>query len=108
VKADLALRAVAEAEEIESDDDDLDAEIENLATRVNEKPAKVRQQLERADQLSAVRSDITKGKALEWLAEHAEVVDDDGNVIDRSLLEPPTSNDTDETESSDEGEEPAE
>ena len=87
VKADLALRAVADAEEIEVEDADLDAEIENLATRVNEKPAKVRQQLERADQLSAVRSDIRKRKALDWLVEHVELVDEQGTPVEREALE---------------------
>ena len=95
VKADLALRAVAEAEEIETDEADLEAEIENLATRVNEKPAKVRQQLERADQLSAVRSDIKKRKALDWLVEHVELVDEQGNPIEREALELPA-DETDE------------
>jgi trigger factor len=89
VKADLALRAVAEAEDVEVEDADLDAEIENLATRVNEKPAKVRQQLERADQLPAVRSDIRKRKALDWLVEHVELVDEQGNPIEREALELP-------------------
>jgi len=96
VKADLALRAVAEAEEIETDDADLDAEIENLATRVNEKPAKVRQQLERADQLSAVRSDIKKRKALDWLVEHVELVDEQGNPIEREALELPADENNEE------------
>jgi trigger factor len=96
VKADLALRAVAEAEEIETDDVDLDAEIENLATRVNEKPAKVRQQLERADQLSAVRSDIKKRKALDWLVEHVELVDEQGNPIEREALELPADENNEE------------
>jgi trigger factor len=89
VKADLALRAVAEAEDVDVEEADLDAEIDNLATRVNEKPAKVRQQLERADQLSAVRSDIRKRKALDWLVEHVELVDEQGNPIEREALELP-------------------
>jgi trigger factor len=108
VKADLALRAVIEAEGITAADDEVDVEIERLAQQIEQKPDKLRKELERGGQIEAVRSDVTRGKALEWLADHAEVVDDDGNVIDRSLLEPPTSDDTDETESSDEGEEPAE
>ena len=108
VKADLALRAVIDAEGITADDDEVDVEIERLAQQVEQKPDKLRKELERGGQIEAVRSDVTRGKALEWLADHAEVVDEDGNVIDRSLLEPPTSNDTDDTESSDEGEEPAE
>ncbi|MEA3055556.1 MAG: trigger factor [Actinomycetota bacterium] len=105
VKADLALRAVIDAEGITAADDEVDVEIERLAQQIDQKPDKLRKELERGGQIEAVRSDVTRGKALEWLADHAEVVDDDGNVIDRSLLEPPTS---DETESSDEGEEPAE
>lgn len=89
VKADLAIRAVIEAEDITSDDDEVDAEIERLAQRMSEPVDKIRQQLERAGQLSAVRSDVTRGKALEWLADRAEVVDPDGAPIDRSVLEPP-------------------
>ena len=87
VKVDLALRAVAVAEGLECDDDDLDEEIEALAERVNMKPAKVRQQLERADQISAIRSDIKNRKAFDWLLERVEIVDEDGNVIAREDLE---------------------
>ncbi len=88
VKADLALRAVVDAEHIDVDDDELDAEIARIAERVGEPVSTVRSQLERAEQLPAVRSDIKKGKALEWLVEHAEVVDEDGKPVDRALLEP--------------------
>jgi trigger factor len=90
VKADLALRAVVEAENIDADDVEVDEEIERLAERMNEKPAKLRKALERADQMQAVRSDIKKTKALEWLAEHAEVVDEDGAPVDRAALEAPS------------------
>jgi trigger factor len=105
VKADLALRAVIEAEGITADDAEVDVEIERLAQQIDQKPDRLRKELERGGQIEAVRSDVTRGKALEWLADHAEAVDEDGNLIDRSLLEPPTS---DETETSAEGEEPAE
>jgi trigger factor len=96
VKADLALRAVIEAEQITADDDEVDVEIERLAQQVDQKPEKLRKELERGGQIEAVRSDVTRGKALEWLADHADAVDDDGNVIDRSLLEPPTTDEGDE------------
>lgn len=89
VKADLAVRAVIEAEDITADDDEVDAEIERLAARMGQPADEIRTQLERAGQVSAVRSDVTRGKALEWLADHAEVVDPDGAPIDRSSLEPP-------------------
>jgi trigger factor len=88
VKADLALRAVADAEDIEASDDDIDAEISRLAERLKQKPAQLRHQLERAEQMPAVRSDVRKSKALEWLVEHVEVVDEAGHPIDRALLSP--------------------
>ena len=88
VKADLALRAVADAEGIEADDAELEAEILRLAERLGEKPAALRRRLDRGDQLPAVRSDIRKGKALEWLVEHVEIVDEEGRPVDRALLAP--------------------
>ncbi|HEY2302516.1 MAG TPA: trigger factor [Acidimicrobiales bacterium] len=88
VKADLALRAVADAEEIEVSDDEVQVEVERMAERLGQKPAQLQRQLERAEQMPAVRSDIRKGKALEWLADHVEIVDSEGRSIDRALLEP--------------------
>jgi trigger factor len=87
VKVDLALRSVADAEHIEVTDDELDAEIERVASQVNEKPARVRAQFERGGQLPAVRSDIRKRKAFEWLLERVEIVDQDGQPIERSELD---------------------
>jgi trigger factor len=90
VKADAALRAVAEAEALEVTEEDLDNEVARLAERMNETPANVRLQLDRADQVPAVRSDLRNAKALEWLVEHAEIVDEEGNPIDRADLMPET------------------
>jgi trigger factor len=89
VKADLALRAVIEAEGITADDDEVEEELARLAVRLEQPVEEVRAQLERAGQVSAVRSDLTRGKALEWLADRAEVVDPEGTPVDRSVLEPP-------------------
>jgi trigger factor len=89
VKADLALRAVADAESIEAEDTDIDVEVARLAERTGQKPAQVRRSLERAETLPAVRSDIRKGKALEWLVEHVDIVDEEGRPVDRADLEPP-------------------
>jgi len=87
VKADLALRAVAEAEDIEVTEDDIEAEIVRLADRFEATPDQVREQLESTEQMPAVRSDVRKGKAVEWLVDHTEAVDADGQPIDRALLE---------------------
>lgn len=87
VKVDLALRAVVEAEEVEVDDDELDAEYAKVAARLELDAATVRKEFERADQVSAIRSDIKKRKALDWLVETVTIVDDGGDPIDRALLE---------------------
>ncbi len=88
-RVDLALRAVVVAEAIECTDAELDDEIDAVAERVDQKPAKVRRQLELNDQLPAVRSDINKRKALEWLLDHVEIVDENGDPVDRSLYDEP-------------------
>ncbi len=102
VRADLALRAVIVQEQIEATDDELTAEIERVAERFDEKPAEVRKDLERRGVLEAVRSDIARSKALQFLVDHAEVVDANGNPVDLTLPEPPTPDDaeaaTDESE----------
>jgi trigger factor len=98
VKVDLALRAVADAEAIECTDEDLEEELDGVAQRVGESADVVRERFERVGQLSAVRSDIRKRKALEWLLERVEIVDGDGKAIDRSELELPTEDDSDDTE----------
>jgi trigger factor len=86
IKADLALRSIAESEGIEVTDSDLDAELERLAVRMGEKPVALRRKLERNEQIPAVSSDIRKGKALAWLLDHVEVVDEEGNPIERAEL----------------------
>src|SRR5690606_6961133 len=81
VLVDLALRAVAAAEGIECTDDDLTAELTEVAEQVGQPLELVREQFERGGQLAAVRSDVQKRKALDWLVEQVEVVDDEGTPI---------------------------
>ncbi len=85
VRADLALRSVVAQEGIEATDDEVDAEITRLAERLEEKPEKVRRDLERRGAIEAVRSDIARGKALQFLVEQATVVDESGNPVDLTL-----------------------
>jgi trigger factor len=88
VKVDLALRAVAVAENIEADDDDLDAEYARIAERAKEKITNVRKAYERNDAVAGLRAEIRKRKALEWLTEHVEIVDPEGRAIDLAELTP--------------------
>lgn len=106
VKVDLALRAVAEAEGIEATDDDLESEYTSVAERVGQPVAAVRDQFERNEQVPLVRSDIKKRKALEWLLEQVEVVDESGTTIDRAALEVDEPSADDPTD--DEGDTPSE
>ena len=87
VKADLALRAVVTAEEIVPSDDEVDAEIARLAERTGRKPAQLRKEIERGQGLQAVRSELSRGKALQFLVDHATVVDEEGKPVDISFPE---------------------
>jgi trigger factor len=88
VKVDLALRAVADAEAVEATDDDLEAEYQRIAVRVNQKPNQVRRAYERNDAVSGLKSEVRKGKALDWLLHNVEIVDTEGAPIDRDVLLP--------------------
>jgi trigger factor len=85
VKADLALRAVVAQEQIEVSDPEVDEEIARLAERADEKPEKVRKELEQRGVIEAIRSDIARGKALQLLVDQATVVDESGNPVDLSI-----------------------
>ena len=86
VKADLALRALVEAEELTLTDEELVAEIVTMAERMGTPPAELRRQLDTAGRTGAVRSELRKGKALEWLLDHVELVDEEGNPMSRDDL----------------------
>jgi len=103
VLADLAIRAVVTQEAIEATDEEVDAEIERIAERTGEKVPKVRRQLEKGGLIEAVRSDIARGKAVQFLVDHATVVDEHGEPIDLSIADddpsasPDTDHDSDES-----------
>ncbi len=71
-----------------STDDEVEAEIERLAERTKQKANQVRKVIERNGQIPELRSDLRKRKALEWIVEHVEIVDPDGQAIDRGDLFP--------------------
>jgi trigger factor len=86
VKADLALRALVEAEELTLADDELLAEIVTMAERMGTTPTELRRQLDTAGRTGAVRSELRKGKALEWLLDHVDLIDEEGNPMSRDDL----------------------
>ena len=86
VKVDLALRAVAQSEDIQATDDDIEAEFQAIAIQVNEKPAKVRKAYEQNDAVADLSSQIRKSKALDWLLHHVTYVDQNGATLDSELV----------------------
>jgi len=98
VKADLALRALAEAEKLSVSDDELDAEIAGMAQRMETSAAGLRRQLDTAGRTGAVRSELRKGKALQWLLDHVELFDEEGNPMSRDDLKIDAAKESEETE----------
>jgi trigger factor len=86
VKQDLALRAVADAQDLVVSDEDLDTEVAAMAARMDVTPEKLRAQLDHAGRTAAVRSERRKVLALKWLLDNVEVVDDEGNPVSRAAL----------------------
>ncbi len=80
-RVDLALRAVAVAESIEAAEEDLELEFDAVAQRVEQDAEVVRTQLTEAGHIPALRTDIAKRKALDWLTESVTIVDESGAVI---------------------------
>lgn len=88
VLADLAVRAVVTQEQIEASDEELEAEVLRLAEEAGQKPDKARRNLEKNGYIDAIRSDIARGKAVQFLVDHAQVVDQNGEPLDLTLPEP--------------------
>jgi trigger factor len=75
IRADLALEAVARAEGIQVTKEDLDRVIGELAKELGRDVRQVRRSLESSGQITSLASDIIRGRALDLVVEHAEVVD---------------------------------
>ncbi len=90
VRLDLALRAVAAAESLEADDDDIDGELERMAATDGRSAAQLREVIADTDGLAHLSSAICKSKALQWAIEAATLIGPDGDTIERSALELPT------------------
>ena len=75
IRADLALEAVARAEELTTTKEDLDEAIEGLAKDLGREPKEVRKLLADGGQITSLAGDIIRKKALDHVVEHAEIVD---------------------------------
>ena len=73
IKTSLVLEAVAAAENIVASDDDVDAEIQDLATQYQMKPEELKDMIG-APELENIKKDIASRKALEFLGENCKEV----------------------------------
>lgn len=99
VKVDLALRSVAELQGLVPDDDKIDETLAEMAGQSGKDPDELRQRLADVGQLSALRADLGKQAAMEWLTENVELVDENGDSIDRAALEHPEPEGADQEDS---------
>ncbi len=90
VRVDLALRYVAEQEDLVPDDASVSETISEMATESGQDAVELEKRLAEFGQLSALRADLAKQRALEWLTDNVELIDDEGAMIDRSELETPS------------------
>ena len=80
-------------------DEELDAEMVAMADRMGTTPGELRRQLDTAGRTGAVRSELRKGKALQWLLDHVELFDEDGNPMSRDDLKTDAAQESEEDES---------
>ena len=73
IKTSLVLEAVAAAENIVASDDDVDAEIQDMATQYQMKPEELKDMIS-APELENIKKDIASRKALEFLGENCKEV----------------------------------
>lgn len=73
IKTSLVLEAVAAAENIVANDDDVDAEIQDMATQYQMKPEELKDMIG-APELENIKKDIASRKALEFLGENCKEV----------------------------------
>ncbi len=106
-KLDLALRSIAEKENLEVGDDEVDTELQQVAAQIERSIDEVRSEFVEAGRMPSLRSDLLKSKALDWVMERANLVDEDGQQVSPDALELPTQDepaaetDSGETEDSD-------
>jgi trigger factor len=86
VKAHLVLDAIADAEEVSVDDNELSERIVYQAQRRGMSPNDYAKQAQESGQLGAIYADVRRGKALISVVRQAKVTDASGNPIDIDAL----------------------
>ena len=85
-KIDLALRALVREEATEITGEELDEEIKAYAESAGIDFQLFKEQVTANGQIKVVELEMAKSKALENLLKEVEIVDEDGNPVDREIL----------------------
>ncbi|MFV0523253.1 MAG: trigger factor [Acidimicrobiales bacterium] len=93
-RVDLALRAIAEAEGMQIVDEDVANEFEEISGQVGRSVDELMGDFRQAGRLPALRADLLKAKALEWVTERVNLVDEDGQPVPADALELPSEDET--------------
>ncbi len=96
VKIDLALRAVAAAQNILVEQSDIDKEISQMAEYYNQEETQLLEIFQENGQMLTLKADLMKQKAMKYLEENVEIVDPDGNPIEREAFLLPENQDKEE------------
>jgi trigger factor len=75
LKEHFVLQKIAEVEELDIDQQDIDDEIERIAAQNDESPRRVRARLEKDDLMEALATEIVESKALDLILQNAEYED---------------------------------
>ena len=81
IRADLALEAVARAEELAVGREELEEAIGQIAQDIGKDEKETRKLLEQGGGMTSLAGDIIRRKALDLVVEHAEVVDESGEPV---------------------------
>lgn len=86
VLVDLALRAIADAENIVVEDTEIEAEFARIAMQFGEKASKVRRAYEQNDAIPDLVAQMRKSQALDWLLHNSTYVDQNGSTLDTDAV----------------------
>jgi len=73
VKAEILLDRIASAENFDTTDEEVDAEVRRLAERAGESPEALRARLTKEGSLDRIKSKLRSDKTLEWLYRNARI-----------------------------------
>jgi len=87
VKLDLALRAIADAEQLELTEDHLETKLGEMAEATGQDAEQLRGRLAEHGTMPQFKAGLIKDLALDWVIERTQVVDEDGATIAAEDLE---------------------